>query len=65
MRQKVERELRELQEKGIIERVSGPTPWVSPIVVTPKPKNPERARICVDMRLPNSDPAGTAYHTND
>ncbi len=54
MRKKVERELQELQEKGIIERVSGPTPWVSLIVVTPKPKNPETARICVDMRLPNT-----------
>lgn len=54
MRKTVERELHELQEKGVTERVSGPTPWVSPIVVTPKPKNPERARICVDMRLPNT-----------
>lgn len=54
MRKKVERELDDLQEKGIIERVSGLTPWVSPIVVTPKPKNPERVCLCMDIRLPNT-----------
>ena len=54
MRKKVEQELEKLEEQGIIERVSGPTPWVSPIVVAPKPKNPDKVRICVDMRLPNT-----------
>ena len=29
-----------------------PTPWVSPIVVTPK-KNTNKTRVCVDMREPN------------
>ena len=37
----------------IIERVEGPKPWVSPIVVVPKPHNPEEIHICVDMRYPN------------
>ena len=38
----------------IIERVDGPTDWVSPIVVAPKPKSkPNEIRICVDIRLPN------------
>ena len=38
----------------MIEKVTdGPTPWISPIVVAPKPKTPEEIRICVDMRLPN------------
>ena len=54
MRKRVESELNQLQEKGVIERISGPLPWVSPIVATPKPKNPDKVRICVDMRLPNT-----------
>nr|XP_033948146.1 uncharacterized protein K02A2.6-like [Pseudochaenichthys georgianus] len=54
MRKRVESELNQLQEKGVIERISGPTPWVSPIVATPKPKNSDKVRICVDMRLPNT-----------
>lgn len=36
-----------------IERVGGPTPWVSPIVVAHKPKQPGEVRICVAMRTPN------------
>ena len=51
IRQKVDTELRNLEEKGIIERVDGPTPWVSPLVITPK-KNGE-VRGCVDMRRAN------------
>ncbi|KAJ1181697.1 hypothetical protein NDU88_006899 [Pleurodeles waltl] len=47
LRPKVEQELQLLEKAGIIERVSGPTPWVSPIVVTRKPKQPEAVRICV------------------
>lgn len=53
LRQKVEEELKLLMEEDIIETVTGPTPWVSPLVVVPKPKNPEQVRLCVDMRLPN------------
>ena len=51
IRQKVEAELLHLKEKGIIERVEGPTPWVSPLVITPK-KDGE-VRVCVDMRMAN------------
>lgn len=51
-RKKVEDELQRQQDLDIIEEVDGPTPWVSPIVVVPKPKNPEKIRICVDMRAP-------------
>ncbi len=58
IRKKVEQELEKLEKQGIIEKVSGPTPWVSPIVVTPKPKNPDSVRICVDMRHPKR----TSYH---
>ena len=34
--QKVESELRQLEDEDLIERVTGPTPWVSPIVTPPK-----------------------------
>ena len=54
LRPKVEEELKKLEEAGIIEKVEGPTPWVSPIVVTRKPKQPGEVRLCVDMRLPNT-----------
>ena len=40
-----------MQQKGIIERVYGPTPWVSPLVITPK-KNRE-VRVCMDKRMEN------------
>ena len=43
----IEKELERLQRLDVIERVEGPTPWISPIVVGPK-KSAE-VRICVDM----------------
>ncbi len=46
----VEKELQRLLELDIIEKVEGPTPWVSPIVVVPKK---DGVRICVDMREAN------------
>ena len=42
-----------MENDDIIEWVEGPTPWVSPIVVVPKPHNPEEIHICVEMRQPN------------
>ncbi|XP_051992411.1 uncharacterized protein K02A2.6-like [Xyrauchen texanus] len=53
IRKRIEAELQRLEELDIIEKVDGPTPWVSPIVPVPKPKDPEAVRICVDMRIPN------------
>lgn len=53
IRQKVEDELRKLEADDIIEEVTGPTPWVSPIVAAPKPKAPDEVRVCVDMRQAN------------
>ena len=53
MRKKLEQELTKLEDSGIIEEVHGPTPWVSPLVVTPKPKDPSKVRLCVDMRVAN------------
>ncbi|XP_060556789.1 uncharacterized protein K02A2.6-like [Ruditapes philippinarum] len=52
LRKQVENELQRLEDLDIIEKVEGPTDWVSPIVLEPKPKT-NQIRICVDMRLPN------------
>ena len=51
LRKKVENKLQELLEKDIIEKVEGPTPWVSPVCVVPKPTG--EIRLCVDMRRAN------------
>ena len=49
----MEVELDRHEQLDIIEKVDGSTPWVSPIVVATKPKNPFEIRLCVDMREPN------------
>ena len=41
-----------LKDNNIIEKVEGPTPWVSPIVTFPQSNNAQRVRICIEMRLP-------------
>ncbi|XP_063965770.1 uncharacterized protein K02A2.6-like [Lytechinus pictus] len=51
LRSKVEEKLQELLEKDIIEPVTGPTSWASPLVVVPKPNG--EVRVCVDMRRAN------------
>ena len=60
MREKVEKELGRLERLDIIEKVDGPTVWVSPILVAPR-KNGD-IRICVDKRRHKK---GKAYHTNN
>ncbi len=52
VRRQVEAKLDELQCLDIIEPVTGSTPWVSPLVVVPKPNS--EVRICVDMRRMNT-----------
>ena len=51
LREAVEKKLNELENDDIIEKVQGPTPWVSGLVVVPKSNND--VRICVDMRQAN------------
>ena len=51
MRKAVAKELINQEEQGIIEKVEGPTPWVSPLVIIAK-KNGE-VRLCIDMRRAN------------
>ena len=51
LREKVELKLKELQEADIMEKVEGPTPWVSPVCVVPKQSGD--IKLCVDMRRAN------------
>ena len=51
VRKDVENELKRLENLDVIEKVEGPTPWVSPIVTVPKKTG--GVRICVDMREAN------------
>ena len=52
-RKQLEEELEKDEQQDVIERIDGPTPWVSPVVVAPKPKQPGKIRMCVDMRQAN------------
>lgn len=54
IRQQLEEYLEREERLGIIEKSKGATPWVSPIVIVPKPKSPEQIRVCIDMRAPNT-----------
>ena len=51
MREKVSKQLRELEKLDIIEKVEGPSSWVSPIISVPKDNGD--VRIVVDMRQAN------------
>lgn len=51
LRPKVEEKISELINADIIELVNGPTPWVNPLVVVPKPNGD--IRLCVDMQRAN------------
>ena len=47
IREDVEQEVERLEKLDIIEKVEGPTPWVSPTVIVPKKNG--AIRICADM----------------
>ncbi|XP_074634263.1 uncharacterized protein LOC141892813 [Acropora palmata] len=51
LRAKVAAKVEDLIAKDIVERVDGPTSWVSPVVVAPKSEGD--IRLCVDMRKAN------------
>jgi hypothetical protein len=53
VREKVEKEIKRLENLDVIEKVNGATPWVSNLVVAPKPNAPNEIRLCVDMRKAN------------
>ena len=50
---KVKQELKRMEEAGVIEKVTEPTDWCSPMVVVPKQNGD--VRICVDLRRLNSE----------
>ena len=51
VRKEVEAEIKRLEDLDVIETVSGPTPWVSPVVIVPKKS--KGVRVCIDMREAN------------
>ena len=53
MRDQVEKELDTLEKMDAIERVDGPTPWVSNLVVAPKPNalNDISSSQCLSCKL--------------
>lgn len=50
LREKVELELEAMERDDLIEDATGPTPWVSEMVIVPKPHNKDEIRIVIDAR---------------
>ena len=62
LREKVQKEIEQLEKLGIIEDVTGkPTPWLSQLVVVPKGE--KGIRLCIDMRNANTAITCTRYPT--
>ena len=53
VRKQLEEQLEKDEQQEVIERVDGPTPWVSSVVVAPIPKQPGKIRMCVNVRQAN------------
>jgi len=51
VRKDLEAQLKADETLGVIQRPTGPTPWVSPVVCVPKKSG--KIRVCVDMRSAN------------
>ena len=51
LRAKADIALDELLEYDIIEKVEGPSSWITPVVIVPKSN--DGVRLCLDMRRPN------------
>lgn len=51
LEKKVDEKIESLLKQGVIEKVNGPSKWVSPLV--PVPKQDGDIRICVDMKRAN------------
>ncbi|GFO38518.1 RNA-directed DNA polymerase-like protein [Plakobranchus ocellatus] len=48
IRKQLDKHLDKEEEMGVIEKATGPTPWVSSLVTVLKPKNPDEIRVCVE-----------------
>lgn len=53
VRKQIDNEIEKLLELDIIEKVCGPSHWVSPVVAVPKRDTSSEVRLCVDMRMAN------------
>ncbi|XP_055590420.1 uncharacterized protein K02A2.6-like [Uranotaenia lowii] len=51
MEAKVDAKIQEMLDSDVIEPATGPTDWISPMVVVPKGKSD--IRICINMKYPN------------
>ena len=62
MRESVRAEIKNLEGQDIIEDVtSEATPWLSQLVIVPKPSN--KIRLCIDMRNANTAIERTRFPT--
>ena len=52
LKSKVNKKLAEMRDEGIIEKVKGATPWLSPLIAIPKKSGD--LRLVLDMRVPNT-----------